>query len=133
MQTMTIPIPSRFRVVFSFVILLTFLACSGGNLFCPMAYSYGGEVSHHSASHEDPAAPHENPAAPHENPEENTMGCPDLALASAASLGDFNPAVIDLKVPSWSSGTSVFLPASLDSPLSSNPPLLFLLLSTLRN
>ncbi len=116
---MTSPIPSRFRVVFSFVILLTFLACSGGNLFCPMAYSYGGEVSHHSASHE--------------NPEENDMGCPDLALASAASLGDFNPAMIDLKVPSWSSGISVFLPASLDSPLSSNPPLLFLLLSTLRN
>ena len=130
---MTSPIPSRFRVVFSFVILLTFLACSGGNLFCPMAYSYGGEVSHHSASHENPAASHEDPAAPHENPEENNMGCPDLALASAASLGDFNPAVIDLKVPSWSSGTSVFLPASLDSPLSSNPPLLFLLLSTLRN
>ncbi len=123
---MTSPIPSRFRVVFSFVILFTFLACSGGNLFCPMAYAYGGEVPHHSASHEDPAASHEDP-------EDNNMGCPELALASAASLGDFNPAMIDLKVPSWSSGTSVFLPASLDSRLSSNPPLLFLLLSTLRN
>ena len=126
---MTVPIPSRFRVVFSFVVLLTFLACSGGNLFCPMTYAYGGEVPHHSASHEDPAASHEDP-------EDNNMGCPELALASAASLGDFNPAIcssIDLKVPSWPSGSSVFLPASLDSRLSSNPPLLFLLLSTLRN
>jgi len=119
---MTSPIPSRFRVVFSFVILLTFLACSGGNLFCPMAYAYGGEVPHHSASHEDS--------------ENNNMGCPELALASAASLGDFNPAIcssIDLKIPSWPSDSSVFLPASLDSRLSSNPPPLFLLLSTLRN
>ncbi len=87
-----------------------------------MAYAYDGEGANHSASHE--------------NAGDSGGGCPELALASAASVGDFNPVIcpsIYLKVQDWHAGTSVFLPAFFESHFSSNPPLLFLLFSNLRN
>jgi len=87
-----------------------------------MVYASSGEIPHHSASHQ--------------NAGDTDAGCLELALASASSIEDIAPAMctsIDFKVPSWSSGTSMSLLAFLDSRLSSNPPLLFLLLSTLRN
>ena len=118
---MALVIPTRFRSGLSLAILLTFLLCSGGSLFCPMAYSSGGEGSHSSASHDDPV--------------NNGTGCPELAVASGAPFGDVNPTMlpsIDLGVMSQHLGPACtsLLP---DRSPPSKKPLLFLLLSTLRN
>ena len=116
-------LPSQLRVVVSFVSLLTFLACSGGSLFCPMAYASGEEVPHHSASHS--------------NPLESDAGCPELSVTSTASFGDVNQPLLPssgLGATSQLWGTPALASILPDrSPPSSHYPLLFLLLSTLRN
>ena len=119
---MMLVLPFQFRVVVSLGILLTFLLCSGWSLFCPMAYASGGVVPHHSASHS--------------NPLESDAGCPELAVASTAPFGDVNPVIlpsIGLGVTSQHWGIPAFTSLLDRSPPSSHYPLLFLLLSTLRN
>ncbi len=116
-------LPSQLRVVVSFVSLLTFLACSGGSLFCPMAYASGEEVPHHSASHS--------------NPLEGDAGCPELFVTFTSSFGDVNQPILPssgLGVTGQLWGTSALASILPDrSPPSTHYPLLFLLLSTLRN
>jgi len=98
------------------------LVCGSLSLFCPMAYASGGAGPHHSASHS--------------NPLESDTGCPELAVASTAPFGDINPVIlpsIGLGVTSQHWGIPAFTSLLDRSPPSSHYPLLFLLLSTLRN
>ncbi len=86
-----------------------------------MADASGGEGSHSPASHDDPM--------------NNGTGCPELAVASATSFGDANPAIlpsIDLGVMSQHLDPA-FTSMLPDRSPPSKKPLLFLLLSTLRN
>lgn len=114
--------PSQFRVVVSFVLLLAFLLCYWGSFFCPMVYASGEAIPHHATSQSDPL--------------ENDAECPELAVTAMVPWEDTNLAIlpIEAEFASLQTGTAVsafeFSARSLSS---SSYPLLFLLLSTLRN
>ena len=115
-------VPSQFRVIVSLVILLAFLSCSWGSLFCPMVYASEKAVPHHSTSQSDPL--------------EHDAGCPELAVASMVSWGDMNSAILPIGLEATIDHriTSAFASLLPDRSLtSSSYPLLFLLLSNLRN
>ncbi len=119
---MLITHPFQFRVVVSFVLLLTFLLCYWGSLFCPMVYASGEAIPHHATSQNDPL--------------ENDAGCPEFAVDSTAHGGDANPAILSIGselASHQARTTSLIFELSDRSCSSSSYPLLYLLLSTFRN
>ena len=87
-----------------------------------MGSSNGGEVPPSSASHGDPM--------------QSGTSCPELAVSFVAPFGDFSPAVppsIDFGALSQLLSTVAFPQILADTSPSIDQPLLFLLLSTLRN
>ena len=115
-------LPSQSRVVVTFAILFTFLLCYWGNLFCPMVYAHGEAVPHHSTPQSDPL--------------KNDAGCLEFAVDSTAHGGDANPAILSIgsELASHRVRTASLVCELSDRSFSSSSyPLLYLLLSTLRN
>lgn len=87
-----------------------------------MVYASGEAIPHHTTSQGDPL--------------KNDAGCPELAVTAMVPWGDTNPALlpIEAEFASFRTGTAVLAFAFPDRNFSSSSyPLLFLLLSTLRN
>ena len=87
-----------------------------------MVYAYDEAVPHHSTSQSAPL--------------NNHAGCPELVVDSMAPSGDVNLDTlhhIGLQSTSHHERTSSLAPLFSDESFASSYPLLFLLLSTLRN